>query len=183
MVYGLNRKSKRPLELHFVGTGDPHVAPLFLKHSGYANWKLFKQEKVDEFPGSPQDCVYLSPESPNLLEEIDESKVYIIGGISDNQNDMKVRHRPTLYLSRNNLLLLLFFPSRQGATLLKAAQLGFNHARLPLKEHAPWLTTRGTILNINHCYNILLLKAAGMPWAEAIDISVPTRESFRGESN
>lgn len=181
MVYGLNRKSKRPLELHFVGTGDPHIAPLFLKHSGYPNWKLFKQEKVDEFPGSPQDCVYLSPESPNLLDEIDESKVYIIGGISDNQNDMKVRHRPALYDCQG--ITFIFFLLVQGATLLKAAQLGFNHARLPLKEHAPWLTTRGTILNINHCYNILLLKAAGMSWAEAIDISVPTRESFRGESN
>lgn len=36
------------------------------------------------------EIVYLTPESPNVVHEIDKDKVYIIGGISDNANALKV---------------------------------------------------------------------------------------------
>lgn len=86
---------------------------------------------LNAFPGRAADIVVLSPESPNVLEVIDETKIYVLGGIADNQNSLK------------------------GATLNRAAALGVSHARLPLREYFEEITTRGTVLNINHCYHIM----------------------------
>lgn len=159
--YGLNRKmaSKKPLELHFLGIDGPSIGPVFDRHLGFEAWKVFKHPVMDiRELFDPAKIVYLSPESPNVLEEISEEHVYVIGGISDNHNEMK------------------------GATLRKAGDCDIAHARLPLTEHCPGLSARGHVLNINHCFQILLLKANGASWAEAIDIAVPTRETFRPNS-
>ena len=93
--YGLNRKAAdtRPLDLHFVGVDVPLVAKAFERHQGYQQWKVFRHSAADVRDlWDPASIVYLSPESPNVLEEVDETKVYVIGGISDNQNELKVRH-------------------------------------------------------------------------------------------
>ena len=157
--YGLNRKmaKKKPLELHLLGVALPSLAPVFERHEGFESWKVFRHASSNlKELFDPTRIVYLSPESPNILQVIDEESVYVIGGISDNQNELK------------------------GTTLLYAADNGYRHARLPLMENCPGLTTRGTVLNINHCFQIILLMAQGdITWAEAIDIAVPTRESFR----
>ena len=44
------------------------------------------------------DIVYLSPDSPNVLENVDPAKVYILGGLVD-EHIQKVRYgRKILYL-------------------------------------------------------------------------------------
>lgn len=67
--------------------------------------------------------MYLTPDSDNLLESIDHSKVYVIGGIVDD-NQLK------------------------GLSLSKAVSHGIAHARLPIKERLP--NFRNQSLNINH---------------------------------
>ena len=82
---------QKPLELHFVGTGLPAIASVFERHLGFDSWKVFKHadSNLKEL-FDPESIVYLSPESPNVLEAIDPEAVYVIGGISDNQNELKV---------------------------------------------------------------------------------------------
>jgi tRNA (guanine9-N1)-methyltransferase len=80
--YGRNRKSDRPVELHLVGHGQPAIAKVFQRHDGFENWKMFRHYEDDLTElFAAENIVYLSPESPNLVEDIDPSKVYVIGGI------------------------------------------------------------------------------------------------------
>jgi hypothetical protein len=111
------QKVPPPVELHLLGLQQPALAPVFAKHEGFDKWKLFKHDScilTDVFDA--KRIVVLSPESQNLLQEIDKEAIYVIGGwkracgevliffffffffplkknqkgISDNQNDMKV---------------------------------------------------------------------------------------------
>ena len=69
-----------PLELHLVG--ESCLRDVFAKHEGYDNWKIFRhpeKNSVEEcFPR--EKIVVLSPESSNVLLELDRDKVYVIGG-------------------------------------------------------------------------------------------------------
>jgi hypothetical protein len=162
-----------PLELHVVGDEDAPMAAVFEKHEGFERWKLFRHGRgktVTDVFGSDR-IVLLSPESSNVLQELNREDVYVIGGISDNQNDMK-----GTTLNNATRLVRLFVLLLHCLTALPK---GLRHARLPLLEHCPELTTRATVLNINHCFEILLLVAGGLSWRDAIDKSVPTRSSFR----
>ncbi len=167
----------RPLELHLVGDEDPPMASVFEKHEGFERWKVFRHGPGKTVMGLFESgrVVILSPESPNVLQELDREDVYVIGGISDNQNDMK----GTTLLNASRLVRT----RARGCGLLSSdcENKGLRHARLPLLEHCPELTTRATVLNINHCFEILLLVAGGLSWREAIDKSVPTRSSFRAQ--
>ena len=81
-------------------------------------------EKV--YPG--EKLVYLTPDSENLLETVEHDKVYVIGGIVDD----------------NQLKCL---------SLSKAMAHGIPHARLPIKERLP--NFRNQSLNINHSTHLL----------------------------
>lgn len=50
---------------------------------------MFTSEKSFYEVFDKKDLVYLSPESPNVLTEIDHAKVYVIGGLVDH-NRLKV---------------------------------------------------------------------------------------------
>lgn len=60
--------------------------------------------------------VYLTSDSDNVLTDLDSSKVYVIGGLLDHN-------------------------SHVGASLAKAIQNNFSHARLPIDEYVK-LSTR-----------------------------------------
>lgn len=68
--------------------------------------------------------IYLTPDSPNILDKLEEDKIYVIGAISDNQGSLK------------------------GMTLRYAINHQLQHASLPIKQHLPDVTK--CVLNINH---------------------------------
>ena len=84
----------RPLKVQLTSV-EGEMKRLLSKLGGFDDWKLFQAEKpfYELFP--KPDIVYLSPESPNVLREIDHSKVYIIGGLVDH-NRLKVRSFPLI---------------------------------------------------------------------------------------
>jgi len=84
---------------------------------------VFKKSEAVEKAYPIEQLVYLTPDSDNLLERVDHSKVYVIGGIVDD-NQLK------------------------GLSLSKAVANGIAHARLPIKEKLP--NFRNQSLNINH---------------------------------
>ncbi len=70
-----------PIELHLIGLHQPALAPVFSKHEGFDKWKVFKHDSgvlTELFDA--KKIVILSPESSNVLEEIDRDAVYVIGG-------------------------------------------------------------------------------------------------------
>ena len=67
------------MELHLLGLG--RAAPIFGKHEGFDKWKLFKHDSCELTQVfDKKSIVILSPESPNVLDEIDRNAVYVIGG-------------------------------------------------------------------------------------------------------
>ncbi|XP_016663408.1 RNA (guanine-9-)-methyltransferase domain-containing protein 2 homolog isoform X1 [Acyrthosiphon pisum] len=98
-----------------------------------------------------EEIVYLTSDSLNVLESIDENKVYIIGGLVDHN-------------------------SCKGASLKVANDLGIAHARLPIDENINMQTRK--ILTINHVFEIISKVVSGMSWKEALISTLPKRKMF-----
>lgn len=86
-------------------------------------WDVEVSERpyYETFPKS--DIVYLSSDSDNVIDQLDATKVYIIGGLVDHNRFKGLTHR-------------------------MAVDRGMAHARLPIQEHFK-LETR-TVLTVNH---------------------------------
>ena len=94
--------------------------------------------------------VYLTSDSENVLQQLDNSKIYIIGGIVD----------------RNRL---------KGVTFEKAQRLGIQTAKLPISQYLNLFTTK--VLVCNHVFEILLkCKENGYDWKKAMLDVLPARK-------
>lgn len=116
--------------------------------------KSCEESLEDLFP--PEDIVYMSPDSPNILQEISPKKIYVIGGLVD--GTPKIR-----------------------ASLLRAQAIGCQTARLPINEFMTRVTPHGynTILTLNQVYEILLRFHESNCWEEALKACVPQRKGFK----
>jgi tRNA (guanine9-N1)-methyltransferase len=123
---------------------------------GYEEWKhrafTFTTQPLEEYYKSDlANIVYLTSDSKNTLQHLDDSKIYVIGGIVD----------------RNRL---------QKAALDRAESLGVATAKLPLDEHLKAMkTTR--VLTCNHVFDILLkYREHGRDWKKALQEVLPERK-------
>lgn len=123
-VYTINRKSAMPLHLHYTGLKtNGRIEQALERNDGYRNWdiKITHESFTDIF--KHEQIVYLSSDSDNVLTELDEHAVYIIGGLVDHNH-------------------------HKGLSLKRAEEKGLRTARLPLSEHIS-IKTR-TVLTIVH---------------------------------
>jgi tRNA (guanine9-N1)-methyltransferase len=94
--------------------------------------------------------VYLTSDSPNILNDLDNEKIYIIGGIVD----------------RNRL---------KRAAINRAEQLGIVTAKLPITQHLQLFSTK--VLTCNHVFDILLkYRESGKDWKKAMLEVLPERK-------
>jgi tRNA (guanine9-N1)-methyltransferase len=104
-------------------------------------------------PDQLQNLVYLTSDSDNVLTELNNSHIYVIGGIVD----------------RNRL---------KGATYRRAQALGIQTAKLPLATYFPdqkMATSR--VLTCNHVFDILLqYRAHDNDWLAALQAVLPQRK-------
>jgi tRNA (guanine9-N1)-methyltransferase len=132
---------------------DPRVEELLTRQSsGWPDWpvELSRKPLLELHPGA--SLVYLTHDADDVLEELRDDRVYVIGGIVD----------------RNRL---------KGATLDKARQLNVATARLNLDTSVH--IEHGTpVLTVNHCVEILQLAASGMPWQDAYLKVLPPRKGL-----
>ena len=94
--------------------------------------------------------VYLTPEAPEVLGEIDADKVYVIGGLVDRSR-------------------------QRGLTLARARAAGIATARLPLEEHLQLDPAQHRALAVNHVFEIVMHRARGLEWGDAMLRAMPPR--------
>lgn len=154
--YAVNRRAPHPVYLSVTSLGGETKTVL---------------DRIDGFPegwvGRGFEChaesmekvhntsklVYLTSDSPNVLEELDNDKVYIIGGIVD----------------RNRL---------KRATIDRAEGLEIATAKLPITEHLNLFSTK--VLTCNHVFEILLKYGdCGKDWKKAMLEVLPKRKDVQ----
>ncbi|GAB0093466.1 tRNA methyltransferase 10 homolog A [Sergentomyia squamirostris] len=152
-IYTVNRRSESPIPLYFTGLKEEgRIHKTLQRNDGYQNWdvtisynnflEVFDKDKI----------VYLTSDSDNVLDVLEDSYVYIIGGLVDHN-------------SQKNLCYKI------------ATDRGVRHARLPLNENVV-IKTR-TVLTINHVFEILLRVTEKKTWKEAIMSVLPMRKGAK----
>jgi len=145
-LYGAIRSSNRPLKVTFTSLNSD-LKELLLK-VGFAQWKVYSSESSYLDLYDKEKLVYLSPESPHVLNQIDTEKIYIIGGIVDH-NRLK------------------------GLSYETAKSLGIQSARLPITEILK--SKLPNSLNPNHVLEILMDVSSDGNWEQALKKHIPTR--------
>lgn len=152
-VEGWNRRATDPFHLHFCNL-QPNGAYMqeLLKRYGEKTWnQLFitstERQHVDVFP--PEQLVYLTADSPNVLRTFDHNKVYIIGALVDRS-------------------------IQTGLSLANAKRLKLATARLPLNEFLHW-DIGAKNLTLDQMIRIMLTFREAGKWDEALKF-VPQRK-------
>ncbi|XP_001183487.2 tRNA methyltransferase 10 homolog B [Strongylocentrotus purpuratus] len=156
-VYGANRQADRPMQVWLTSLdteGSIYKASL-RKNDGFEHYVMNKTSQHYSAIFSQEEIVYLTPDSPNVLTEIQDSKVYIIGGLVD-----------------ESVLTNMTFDL--------AKKRSFHTAKLPISrcmKHAE----RGTfsqVLAINQVFDILLRYYNTGNWESSVVAVMPKRKGF-----
>jgi len=148
--YGTNRRAENPLQYHIANLNGL-TKKIFDGYPGYKDWDVFTHEESVAEVWPAGDVVYLSSDSPNVLTDLDSTKVYVIGGLLDHN-------------------------SHPGASLIKATQNKFNHARLPIGEFVKLQTRK--VLTINQVFEIILRFWETKNWEQAFFSVIPKRKGM-----
>ncbi|KAK7112441.1 tRNA methyltransferase 10 homolog A-like [Littorina saxatilis] len=153
--YSANRRAENPLQLYvcgIVGKAKQRLDSI----GDYKGWDLHKEEReyMEVFP--KEDIVYLSSESPNVLDTLDETKVYVIGGLVDHNHHKGLCH---------NL----------------AEEKGLAHAQLPLGQFLQLKSRK--VLTINHVFEILLRFTETKDWQTSFLSVLPQRKGACAKDN
>ena len=172
-LYGINRKSQNPFRVILYGVGKQIDEGL--KKSNYENWigvecyykeqyptfEKFIEEvlyKEDKKPMNElkNNIYYLTADSENNIEIIDNDATYIIGGIVD----------------RNKY---------KGLSYNKAKELGINHGKFPIGEYLKLQSSQ--VLTTNHTFHILNEFSIKHDWKEAFTSIIPKRKQESEEDD
>jgi tRNA (guanine9-N1)-methyltransferase len=109
------------------------------------------QSLEEYYKADLSNVVYLTSDSDNTLQELDDTKIYVIGGIVD----------------RNRL---------QKAALHRAQSLGVATAKLPLDNHLKKMKAT-PVLTCNHVFDLLLkYREYDGDWKMALNDVLPQRK-------
>eukprot|EP00040_Diaphanoeca_grandis_P026879 m.151515 g.151515 ORF g.151515 m.151515 type:complete len:413 (-) comp30765_c0_seq1:72-1310(-) len=147
--YASNRRSEHPLQLLLTSLHG-RVRERFDVLNG-KNWKIETHEETYDKVFAKEDIVYLSSESENDLNVLDDSKVYIIGGLVDHNN-------------------------QKGLTHAMALEKGLNHAKLPISKFLNIADRK--VLTVNHVFEIMHHFAVNGDWKKAFLSAIPGRKGI-----
>jgi len=146
--YAVNRRLPAPLQLYITSFEGRLVAEME-KHQGHQNWDLHFQPKKYNEVLEKDNIVYLSSESENVLEKLENDKFYVIGGLVDHNLHKGICHQ-------------------------RATEAGIKTARLPIDEFVEMKTRK--VLTIDHVFQILARVTEGKSWKEAFLTIIPERK-------
>ncbi|KAM9426520.1 tRNA methyltransferase 10 homolog A [Pholidichthys leucotaenia] len=148
--YAENRRASHPVQLYLTSLGGQLKQSMDEKDKGWVNWKdiNIKTEHYSDII-TKEELVYLTSDSPNVLEELDQNKAYVIGGLVDHNH-------------------------HKGITFDRAKELGINHAQLPLSNFVKMNSRK--VLAVNHVFEIILAYLEKGSWQEAFFTVLPQRK-------
>ncbi|XP_072542958.1 tRNA methyltransferase 10 homolog A [Salminus brasiliensis] len=148
--YAENRRAAHPVQFYITSHGGQLKQNMDEINKGWVNWKdvHIKPEHFHEVL-SKEDLVYLTSDSPNVLQELDENKAYVIGGLVDHNH-------------------------HKGISFERAKELGIAHAQLPLGSFVKMNSRK--VLAVNHVFEILLAYLEKRDWREAFFTVLPQRK-------
>ncbi|KAL7677498.1 hypothetical protein ACOME3_003736 [Neoechinorhynchus agilis] len=147
-VFACNRRLQNPTQL-FLTNLELSIESILARSNVY-NWDIHlkKENLLTVFDVPRSSIVYLTPDSPNVLDQLDKDKVYVIGCIVDRNLFKKV-------------------------SLRYAEEHGLSHARLPIQENVPKL--KKYVLTIDQVFGMLATFIETDQWSEAVRRHVPMR--------
>ena len=155
-LYGANRSAARPFRLLLTSVTED--GPLFRRCCRLVDgFERLELERCSDPPHQvfpAERLVYLSPDAETELTELEDSAVYVIGGLVDET-------------------------VQSGVTRATAATAGVRTARLPTAAHLQNETgTRACVLTVNQVFEILLRFRETGDWTTALSAAVPARKGF-----
>ncbi|XP_015122302.1 tRNA methyltransferase 10 homolog A [Diachasma alloeum] len=147
--YTLNRRALAPVQFSvtsFSGKSKQEME----KHNGYQHWdvKFCSQSYLEIYDS--KKIIYLTSESDNVIDTLEQDFVYIIGGLVDHNQQKGLCHE-----------------------LAQKAKVA--HARLPLDKFLKMKSRK--VLTIDHVFEILLRVTEGTTWQEAFLQVLPLRKN------
>ncbi|CAD6198065.1 unnamed protein product [Caenorhabditis auriculariae] len=149
--YTANRHAPEPFQFYIVGFNGP-TRHIYDNVPHNRNQDIFLKESKLEETFELENIVYLTAESDNVLGTLEDSKVYVIGGLVDHNSQKGLCHK-------------------------LAVEKGFNHARLPIDEFVNLKTRK--VLTINHVFEILVHYNSSGNWEQAFFSVIPQRKGMQ----
>ncbi|XP_076066573.1 tRNA methyltransferase 10 homolog A-like [Oratosquilla oratoria] len=146
--YSANRRVDNPTQL-YITSFHGQFKEILSKNIGYSNWDLHYRTEFYRECFRKEDLVYLSSDSDNIIDKLDESKVYVIGGLVDHNAHKGLCHK-------------------------LAVENGIQHARLPIDEYIVMKTRK--VLTIDQVFRILLGVTQGKSWKDSFLEIIPARK-------
>ncbi|CAO3611714.1 unnamed protein product [Cunninghamella echinulata] len=148
--YSANRSAKEAFQLTISSFDDKLKESFNKKTPSYANWlKMTFDPTPYEDQYDKSKLIYLSADSENVANELEEDKIYIIGGIVD-----KNRHK--------------------GLCQEKATKQGIATAQLPIGDYIQMASRK--VLTVNQVYEIMIKWVEYRDWEKAFLDIIPQRK-------
>ncbi|KAM8792617.1 tRNA methyltransferase 10 homolog B [Eudromia elegans] len=158
-LYGANRRAEKPFWLCLTefAVGSSIYEECVRMNDGFCDYlmDISQESYLDLFPLDA--IVYLTPDSENVLEDIDPKKVYILGGLVDESIHKKL-------------------------TLQKAQDQSLQTARLPIREYmVKTINTKNyhsETLAINQVFDVLSNYYTTRSWPAALKAGVSSGKGY-----
>lgn len=155
--YSKNRAARHPMQLAVLGFRGNLESLLTQRQPSWQSWKMQFDTKtyLDFYP--PEDkakMIYLTADSPNLIEDLDEDKIYVIGGIVDRN-----RHKELCYN--------------------RALEQGISHGRLKI-DHYIQMKGRA-VLTVDQVFEIMSKYLDSRNWETAFWAVIPHRKELKAK--
>ncbi|KAL5207708.1 hypothetical protein ABZP36_032143 [Zizania latifolia] len=148
--YAVNGRSATPAHLWLTGCNG-EMATHLQRIPGYDKWIIEKAAKpyLEAFEDRKDNLVYLTADAETVLDDLDMSKIYIIGGLVD----------------RNRW---------KGITLKKAVDQGIQCAKLPIGNYLKMSSSQ--VLTVNQVFEIMLKFVETGDWKASFFQVIPQRK-------
>lgn len=151
-----SRALSQPALTHCLSSFGGRVEERLLHIHGASAWPVARHrgsylDVADSYPGGIERLIYLSADGEETVSSFDPERIYVIGGLVD----------------RN---------CHRGLTFRRAQAAGVRTARFPLDEAVQVKReSKGRALAVNHCFEMLALRAHGRKWDDVILEVMPQR--------
>ncbi|XP_031270416.1 tRNA (guanine(9)-N1)-methyltransferase [Pistacia vera] len=154
--YAVNGKCETPGHLWLTGCKGEMESQLN-RLPGFDKWIIEKQNGsyIEALQDRKDNLVYLTADSETVLDDLDLSKIYIVGGLVD----------------RNRW---------KGITMKKAQEQGIQTAKLPIGNYLKMSSSQ--VLTVNQVIEILLKFLETRDWKASFFQVIPQRKRFEADS-